>query len=184
MNLADRRKLLGYSQESFAHALGVDRTTVGRWERGDTTPQPQLRPKAAALLQLDLTELDALVVTPEAVSERFTGVPLGDNPDSGSIDDMIRRDFLRAIAVTSALTSLPVGSAEALAEGIQRGHSSDHLQMNEHLWQAYLRARTKGSMYPIVRDQLSTLGSSLERGSGTEFRGLCGAAADLFQLAG
>ncbi|WP_424642292.1 transcriptional regulator [Embleya sp. AB8] len=56
--------------------------------------------------------------------------------------------------------------------------------MNEHLWQVYLRARTKGSVFPIVRDQLSTLRSSLEGGSASDFRGLCGAAGDLFQLAG
>ncbi|MFE5327939.1 helix-turn-helix transcriptional regulator [Embleya sp. NPDC056575] len=184
MNLADRRKLLGYSQESFAHALGVDRTTVGRWERGETTPQPQLRSKTAALLQLDLAELDVLVSSQKTTSEGFMGAPQGDNPGSESIDDMIRRDFLRAIAVASALASLTVDDANALTEGVQRGHSSDHLQMNEHLWQVYLRARTKGSVHPIVRDQLSTLTGALDRGSGTELRRLCSAAADLFQLAG
>ncbi|WP_462189268.1 MULTISPECIES: helix-turn-helix transcriptional regulator [unclassified Frankia] len=33
--LTARRRAMGYSQESFAHELDVDRTTVGRWERGD-----------------------------------------------------------------------------------------------------------------------------------------------------
>ncbi|MGW2667309.1 helix-turn-helix transcriptional regulator [Streptomyces sp. NPDC001272] len=33
MGLAERRKALGYSQEKSAELLGVDRTTVGRWER-------------------------------------------------------------------------------------------------------------------------------------------------------
>ncbi|HLT09887.1 MAG TPA: helix-turn-helix transcriptional regulator, partial [Micromonosporaceae bacterium] len=36
MGLAERRRALGYSQEELAHALGVDRRTVGRWE-GRTT---------------------------------------------------------------------------------------------------------------------------------------------------
>jgi transcriptional regulator with XRE-family HTH domain len=184
VGLADRRKLLGYSQESFAHALGVDRTTVGRWERGDTTPQPQLRPKAAKLLQVDLAGLDALVIPLQAGSERPTGSLSGDHLGLESIDDMIRRDFLRAIAVTSALVGLPVQGAEALTDVAQRGRIPDFLQMNDHLWQVYLRARTKGSVSPIVRDQLSTLNSSMDSGSNTELRELCGVAGDLFQLAG
>ncbi|MET7298338.1 helix-turn-helix transcriptional regulator [Embleya sp. NPDC005575] len=184
MGLSDRRKVLGYSQESFAHALGVDRTTVGRWERGETAPQPQLRPKAAKLLQVDLAGLDALVIPLQAGSERPTGSPAGDRPGLESIEDMIRRDFLRAIAVTSALVGLPVQNAEALTEVAQRGRTTDFLQMNDHLWQVYLRARAKGSVRPIVRDQLSTLNSSLDGGSTAELQGLCGAAGDLFQLAG
>lgn len=183
MGLADRRKLLGYSQESFAHALGVDRTTVGRWERGDTTPQPQLRPKAAELLQVDLAGLDALVIPLPAGSESSTGSLSGDQPGLESIDDMIRRDFLRAIAVTSALVGLPVQGVEALTEGAQRGGTPDFLQMNDHLWQVYLRARTKGAVRPIVRDQLATLNSSMSS-SAAELQGLCRAAGDLFQLAG
>ncbi|MGP3947167.1 helix-turn-helix transcriptional regulator [Streptomyces sp. 7N604] len=62
MGLAERRKVVGYSQEGLAHALGVDRTTVGRWESGKTMPQPPLRPQLAEALQVDLAELDALVV--------------------------------------------------------------------------------------------------------------------------
>src|SRR6202012_3277917 len=38
--LASRRRALGLSQELLAAELGVDRTTVGRWERGETDPQP------------------------------------------------------------------------------------------------------------------------------------------------
>lgn len=38
MGLAERRRALGYSQEEFAHALGVDRRTIGRWETRTTTP--------------------------------------------------------------------------------------------------------------------------------------------------
>ncbi|MGW2569731.1 helix-turn-helix transcriptional regulator [Streptomyces sp. NPDC001537] len=40
MGLAERRRALGYSQEELAHALGVDRRTIGRWETRSTTPQP------------------------------------------------------------------------------------------------------------------------------------------------
>ena len=37
--LAERRKALGLTQEALADLMGVERTTVVRWERGDTDPQ-------------------------------------------------------------------------------------------------------------------------------------------------
>lgn len=66
--LAQRRKACGYSQEEFGDALGVDRTTVQRWERGDVDPRPHLRPKMSQLLQLTSKELDELL-TSNIVSE-------------------------------------------------------------------------------------------------------------------
>src|SRR6266487_2882576 len=46
--LADIRMAAGYTQEGFAEKLGVDRSTVGRWERGVQYPQPWQRPDLAA----------------------------------------------------------------------------------------------------------------------------------------
>lgn len=59
--LADRRKACGYTQERFADAVRVDRTTVQRWERGEADPQPHQRPKIIKLLQLTSKELDELL---------------------------------------------------------------------------------------------------------------------------
>ncbi|MER8043480.1 helix-turn-helix transcriptional regulator [Streptomyces sp. NPDC094032] len=64
MGLAERRKTLGYSQEKLAELLGVDRTTVGRWESGKIAPQPRQRPGLAAALEVSLQELDALLAQP------------------------------------------------------------------------------------------------------------------------
>jgi transcriptional regulator with XRE-family HTH domain len=56
--LAGRRKALGYTQEFLAEQLGVDRTTVSRWERGETDPFPYLRRKLCQVLKVPPGELD------------------------------------------------------------------------------------------------------------------------------
>jgi transcriptional regulator with XRE-family HTH domain len=64
--LAQRRKALGHSQEDLASLVGVDRSTVIRWERVETDPQPWHRRKLAAALRVSADELTELL---EAVCE-------------------------------------------------------------------------------------------------------------------
>jgi transcriptional regulator with XRE-family HTH domain len=59
--LADCRHAAGFTQETFADKLGVDRTTVGRWERGVQSPQPWQRPDLATALDISLDHLDDLL---------------------------------------------------------------------------------------------------------------------------
>ncbi|WP_327677235.1 helix-turn-helix transcriptional regulator [Kitasatospora sp. NBC_00458] len=66
--LAARRERLialrvsaGYTQETLAAAMDVDRTTVGRWERGAWLPRPWQMPKLAALLNIGAAELAGLL---------------------------------------------------------------------------------------------------------------------------
>jgi DNA-binding XRE family transcriptional regulator len=66
LRLAQRRKALGHSQEDLATLVGVDRTTVIRWERAETEPQPWLRRKLATHLRVTPEELTELL---EAISE-------------------------------------------------------------------------------------------------------------------
>jgi transcriptional regulator with XRE-family HTH domain len=61
VRLAQRRKSVGFSQERLAERLGVERSTVVRWETAETEPQPWLRPKLAAALGVTADELQALV---------------------------------------------------------------------------------------------------------------------------
>ena len=58
-----RRKSVGLSQERLAEALGVDRSTVARWEAGETEPQPWIRPRLARTLAISADQLAALLAT-------------------------------------------------------------------------------------------------------------------------
>ncbi|WP_075299391.1 MULTISPECIES: helix-turn-helix transcriptional regulator [unclassified Pseudonocardia] len=59
--LAQRRRTMGYSQERLAERLGVDRTTIARWESGETAPLAGLRPRVASVLGLSLEQLDDML---------------------------------------------------------------------------------------------------------------------------
>jgi tetratricopeptide (TPR) repeat protein/transcriptional regulator with XRE-family HTH domain len=59
--LAQRRKAVGLTQEQLAEQLGVERTTVVRWERGETQPQPWLRPKLAQALRVSADRIEELL---------------------------------------------------------------------------------------------------------------------------
>jgi len=61
VRLAQRRKSAGYSQEKLAERLGIERSTVVRWETAESEPQPWVRPKLAAALNVTLDELQSLL---------------------------------------------------------------------------------------------------------------------------
>ena len=61
VQLSARRKVVGLSQEALAEQLGVDVSTVRRWEYGEREPQPWHRPNLATALKVTLEELDRLL---------------------------------------------------------------------------------------------------------------------------
>ncbi|MGH3696547.1 MAG: helix-turn-helix transcriptional regulator [Pseudonocardiaceae bacterium] len=67
--LAERREIVGHSQETLARIVGVEPTTVGRWERGETSPLPWARPKLAQALTVSVDVLDAMLTEGRAVPE-------------------------------------------------------------------------------------------------------------------
>jgi len=69
--LAERRKTLGLTQEALANLIGVERTTVARWERGEAEPLPWLRPKLASALRVSADRLEELLAP---------GAPAGADP--------------------------------------------------------------------------------------------------------
>jgi tetratricopeptide (TPR) repeat protein/transcriptional regulator with XRE-family HTH domain len=65
--LAGRRRAVGLTQEGLAARLGVERSTVVRWEAGATEPLPWLRPKLAKALHVPAGQLAELLGGPAAV---------------------------------------------------------------------------------------------------------------------
>lgn len=61
IRLAQRRKSVGYTQERLAEYLGVERSTIQRWEKAETGPQPWVRPKLAAALGVTAEQLEELL---------------------------------------------------------------------------------------------------------------------------
>jgi len=59
--LAARRKVVGFSQEMLAERLQVDRSTVVRWESGESDPQPWKRTEMAQALRVSVEQLDELL---------------------------------------------------------------------------------------------------------------------------
>lgn len=72
--LARRRRAAGLSQEKLAQLLGVDRSTVVRWEAAETAPQPWLRPRLADALNVTLDELQDLVEQVAGIGPELGGI--------------------------------------------------------------------------------------------------------------
>jgi tetratricopeptide (TPR) repeat protein/transcriptional regulator with XRE-family HTH domain len=64
--LAARRKALGLTQEDLAGLIGVERSTVVRWERGDTEPQPWIRARLAKALRVSADRIEELLTSDAA----------------------------------------------------------------------------------------------------------------------
>jgi transcriptional regulator with XRE-family HTH domain len=62
--LVSTRKAAGFSQERLAEVVGVERSTVQRWEHVETCPQPWVRPELARALGISGQELSELLDEP------------------------------------------------------------------------------------------------------------------------
>ncbi|MEV1008779.1 transcriptional regulator [Streptomyces sp. NPDC049881] len=103
--------------------------------------------------------------------------------DTGDLDEMIRRDFIRLMSMANVAVALPeltMGDSGQPLDAI-----GSHQRMNSHLWQVFGLATTKRTVYPVVQGQLAELVENMRRAvTGTKYKELCAAAGSLFQLAG
>jgi transcriptional regulator with XRE-family HTH domain len=196
--LAQRRKALGYSQERFAEQLGVDRSTVVRWESGSAEPQPSLRPQLAQSLQVSLSQLADLLRGLEVASSELRpgdGRQTVVQREVTETDDMNRREMLRLMSMASTL--IATSGAHQPLDLDRLGHVAnnpglldqatldEYAALNAHLWRAFTLSRSKRAAFPLVQGQLDVLVTALQeaRGSAIHHR-VCELASDLFQLAG
>ncbi|MYZ37721.1 MULTISPECIES: helix-turn-helix transcriptional regulator [unclassified Streptomyces] len=70
IRFVQRRKVAGFTQEGLAEHLGVERSTVGRWETAETEPQVWLRPKLARALKVTGEELQGILSDVTALQAR------------------------------------------------------------------------------------------------------------------
>lgn len=64
--LMQRRRTICLSQEALAEQLGIDVSTVRRWEYGQRLPQPWQRPNLATALKVSIEQLAGLLGDPDA----------------------------------------------------------------------------------------------------------------------
>ncbi|MCW3815842.1 helix-turn-helix domain-containing protein [Micromonospora sp. DR5-3] len=111
--LCQRRKALGYSQERLADILGVERSTVVRWENAETDPQPWHRTRIAAALGVTLEQFDDMLVDVSVATHR--GQAMGD--ESHPASSAARTELLKGLRIflTSYLAT-PARPPQSLVE--------------------------------------------------------------------
>lgn len=112
--LAERRKSVGLSQESLAEKIGVDRSTVVRWERGETHPHPWHRPRLARVLAVSIEELAGLLAQGQVAGE--AAQIGGGHPQADRLTGQLRTRLLaRGLASGPAATHRDPAAIEAAA---------------------------------------------------------------------
>jgi transcriptional regulator with XRE-family HTH domain/tetratricopeptide (TPR) repeat protein len=142
--LAGTRKAAGFTQESLAEALGVDRSTVIRWEAGQHEPVPYLWPKFAELLGISRDQFAELLTIEERTSQSADLAV--------TWDDMRRRTLMKWGVATTAVAGLGVGAGTTvgltdvrrLRDSAARLHGLDQRHGGETIWRAALDHAQEG----------------------------------------
>ncbi|WP_418153221.1 helix-turn-helix transcriptional regulator [Actinoalloteichus caeruleus] len=107
--LTYRRVIAGYTQERLAEVLGVDRSTIGRWERGEQLPQPGQRPGLAHKLGVTLDHLDSLLrarpVGPDLASDSMAARSVPDSESTCNCSVRVARPECQPLSLQQAIGS-------------------------------------------------------------------------------
>lgn len=124
--LVSARQALGKTQEQIAHEMEVDRTTIGAWERGESTPRPNQRPAYAAALGVTLTEIAAMLSS-MPVSDNEPPTPL---KIALAVEQAASEIRSHVLSVVNGLLQTP-GYAAAIARAVgTSGTTDDYVERN------------------------------------------------------
>lgn len=151
----------GFTQEELAHRLGVDVSTVRRWEAGHTTPSAWLWPKLGKLLGMSRAELIAQFETDTEAGQDDTP-----NDDQGCIEenDMNRRNLLKTLGLGAASVGglsgardivLDAAHSSALLGASIESHGISHRALahaRDQLAQLATDYALTSDLEPILRD--------------------------------
>lgn len=203
--LAQRRKALGHSQEDLASLVGVGRTTIIRWERAETDPQPWLRRKLARALRVSADELTELLEDVSEVPSRSDGylvrtsVPLEFSEATAAValaegfsahDLANRRQVLEDLTVLSSAALLRpirqwVASLPVASDGPLGPNDLNELQDAVKLFRRWDASGVGGLKRKAVVGQLNAVAESVQAMTDNATRtGLLPILAELAQLAG
>lgn len=115
--LATVRKAAGYSQESFAEAMSVDRSTVVRWEAGSNDPQPYQQPKLARLLGVDAQGLRRLLHPADVVLAAPIAIQPWYAPAAVEDDELEALELMRRVDA-SDVGAETLGRLEAIVDDL------------------------------------------------------------------
>jgi DNA-binding XRE family transcriptional regulator len=90
-------------RKGLAHVLRVDRSTVGRWESGETEPQAWLQPKIAKVLGVSRAELRGMLSAADETRARVTP-----RPATASLDADEAQHLSSALADARRYLDVPV----------------------------------------------------------------------------
>jgi transcriptional regulator with XRE-family HTH domain len=116
--LARTRKAAGFSQERLAEAVGVERTTVMRWERGETRPQPWARPKLARALGISNHALSELLGEPAEPEGAVSAPELGVEARRVNESAPPAHDVMLPIVIDGRLALVPFDARALVAGGL------------------------------------------------------------------
>ncbi|MGH3780230.1 MAG: helix-turn-helix transcriptional regulator [Pseudonocardiaceae bacterium] len=179
-SFAQARRAAGYSQESLAERLGVDRTTVARWEAGEYEPQPWQRPRIAEAFGLSHGACNQLL-DESGMTERAVGVAASVTEADGALLAGYR-ELLRLLSMAGVLMTTPNADEQldqsdypSIASGrFDNVAGDDYAALNEHLWRVFMPSKSKVAVLPLVCDQFDVLIFDLNRSRGiSTHRQLC-----------
>ncbi|HEY0449929.1 helix-turn-helix transcriptional regulator [Actinophytocola sp.] len=203
--LVQRRKALGHSQDDLASLVGVDRSTIIRWERAETEPQPWLRRKLANALRVSADELAELLDSVSEVPGRADGytllssVPLDFSDATAAVqftegfsahDLASRRQVLEQLSILTSVALLRpirqwVASLPVIPDDPIGRDNLDDLQAAVKLFRRWDASGVGGLKRKAVVGQLNAVAESMHDTTEATVRvKLLSVMAELAQLAG